>query len=378
MLDALKNDLKNLVGQNKFEECFRRLKEEVLDQKSEWYNHTILIEGRYEAAKKDGLLQLITVENKDVSFNNVGQAILWVIDGIEKIDLVEGLQGASKEHVAIPNFHAFTVDRVDQNDSFQLHFYDPPPDIGKVRLFYLYGDAGQAMETLFRRLGMEIGGFLLNWEEGAYDPGVKISFDAFKPAVHRHPKLYEINIIKELLARFFPRINAQQPIRDKTIKDLLDSPELKDYTAQDMVFILLTMDDANWNTNTTPQVVRSLADNFLNADLPDTAPTFFFFFGIEYAKANAKVKEEVHQAILNRKQGGEILEELLPVSSEDIETWFSRYQKFLVEEGKSPSDMVRGLFGSEDKHDMNNIVIKLQQLIEKHNKGLVITAQDNN
>jgi len=207
--------------------------------------------------------------------------------------------------------------------------------------------------------------------------GKKLLFKTLKPNVHRNALLYKIEVVKTLFAKFFPKINDKEPVHTKTIADLLGSPDLAGYGPGDLVFVLLTMDDANWNKDVTPAAVEAFITSFLKAALPDTAPTFFFFFGIEYQKDNPAKRQEVQEVIKNRQFGGEALDELLPVRAEDITEWFSRYRKIMVERGKEPREMTEAFFGKVDTLDMKEVETKLLELICRHNKGLAIRTENN-
>lgn len=375
LLDHIKRSLKdNCIAAARYDEAFRRLRNEILSPACNLYDDTVIIENRYNEARRAGLLGTIDFREKDRSFNNIAEALLWLVERIEADDLSENKKQEAEKHVAIPEYHAFTCDRFDQNDQFQLAALDDP--LKKIHCFYLYGDARQAHESLHERLGRDLGGYLLNWEEGDYEPGIKILFKSLKPSVHRHPLLYKREVIRTLFSKFFPKINEKEPLDTKTAADLLHSPDLGDFGPGDLVFVLLTMDDANWNKDVTPKVVENFVTTFLNAELRDSAPRFFFFFGIEYQKQNSAKQDEVRQAILNRTHGGEALDELRPVLADDITEWFSRYRKIMVERGKEPGEMTEAFFGPVDQLDMKEIEVVLLELIKQHNKGLAIGAEN--
>jgi hypothetical protein len=374
-LDQIKRSLKDDISAARHDETFRRLKVEILRSNCDLYNDTVLIESRYNEARRAGHLGTIDFREKDRSFNNIAEALLWLINRIEIADLKEHWKQEAARHIAIPEYHAFTCDRFDQSDQFQIALIDNPPP-KKIYHFYLYGDARQAHESLHERLGRDLGNQLLNWEEGDYEPGTKVLFKTLKPAVHRHPVLYKREVIKTLFAKFFPKINEKEPLDAKNVADLLGSPELRDYGPGDLVFVLLTMDDANWNKDVTPHAVETFISSFLKATLPEKAPAFFFFFGIEYQKDNPTKRGEVQEAIQKRNSGGEVLDELQPVSAADITEWFSRYRKIMVERGKEPREMTEAFFGQAKMLDMKEIEVILHELICLHNKGLAIRTEN--
>jgi len=221
MLDALKRELKELIGDNRHEEVFRRLTEEVLLVNSDLYNDAILLESKHRESVRAGNLSLIAFEEKNINFSNTSQALIWLVNNITPAVLGDKLRQKAESFRSVPALHAFTCDRVAQNEFFQLNYYDTPGPEQKLRFFYLYGDARQEHESLFKRLGYEIGGHLLNWEKGDYNPGTKIKFVDCKPPVHDNPKLFQINVMRELLARFFEPVNNLQPILSKKLNEVL-------------------------------------------------------------------------------------------------------------------------------------------------------------
>lgn len=368
MLDALKCKLKYLVGENKHDELFRRLSTDLRND-CQPYNDAVLLKASFSDRKRAEELGLIDEKTNALSFNKVNKALLGVIDRITIGHLTDYLRKSAENHRHIPLFHAYTCNRVEQNDLFQLHYFDPPQPAGKVHLFYLYGDARQEMRSLFLRLGYEIGGHLLNWEKGNYDPGTRLKFFKCKPQASDNPRLFQINIMRELMAQFFEPVNNQQPVLSKKISDLCVSEHLRDFGSDDLVFILLTIDDHNWRERITPFVVKDLVKNFCLCDpLPPDAPHFFFFFGIEYSKQNEKVKAQVKNAIEEREYG-EALPELSPVAPGEVDEWFSRYHVFNMQ-GAEPSDTRQAHFGDFRQKDMTDIVLKLKELIEQHNLGI--------
>jgi len=142
------------------------------------------------------------------------------------------------------------------------------------------------------------------------------------------------------------------------------------------VFILLTMDARNWNKDLTPLVLETFIEKFLGTSLPETAPGFFFFFGVEYEKGQETKKAEVQAAIVNRQKGGEALDPLEPVHPDDITDWFDCYRSFLLPPGLTPDEQRRQFFAADVPFDMLDIQPVLLKIIELYNKGLTIRADN--
>ena len=64
------------------------------------------------------------------------------------------------------------------------------------------------------------------------------------------------------------------------------------------------------------------------------------------------------------------LPELGPVSLADIAEWFSRY-RVLLAPGETPREAAERCFGTTEPFDMIDVLPKLQQLIDRHNSGLI-------
>ena len=372
MLNPLKRNLKETLSKRGAGPVFARLKE-VLSDQSELYNDVILTEARWNRTQGAGMLGTIDFREKQLNFNNVEQALLWLIDRIEAQDLSSRYGRKFAEHRAVPDEHRYTCDRVDQSDAFQLVRYDPPASVlaheNKLFFFYLYGDARQAHEALFHRLRLEEAGRLENWEQANYDPGIKTCFVDIKPRVSNNPKLFRLNFFKTLMSRFFEPLHGHQPMAPKKLSDLLASEKLRDFGPDDLVFILITLDEHNWEAKTTPGIIRALYEEFCQGALPATAPGFFFFFGIEYEKENKQVKAEVEAAI-NAAVYGLPLPELGPVSLADIAEWFSRY-RVLLAPGETPLEAAKRHFDTDGPFDMIDILGTLERLIDDHNNRLI-------
>lgn len=365
MLSTLKRQLKGLVSQGRHDEVFRRLWEETLDHDADICNDGVLLKSQYQEIRHSSELGLIAFQEKSLRLNNLNRALISLIDRIEAGDLNRNLRRKSAEHRVVPLNRALTCDRTEQTELVELNYFDDPGPEKKIRFFYVYGDDRQVHKSLFKRLGLDLGNFLLNWEKEDYDPGVKVKFARCKPRAARNLKIFEIDILRKLFAKFFEPVNAQGEIMTKKLVDLLTSPQLKDYGPDDFVFLLLTIDDYNWNESVTPRVVRRLIDGFCNCELPADSPAVFFFFGVEYQKQNEKVKNQVKK-VIQEAEKGQKLPELQPVSITDVCAWLKDHD-VLLPPGKSVADWAAELFPGQDRIDMIDVELKLGEVIERHN-----------
>ncbi len=372
MIEQLQAELKDLVSDNELGELFRRLKEEVLRSDSDLYDKLILTEARYNKRETDSRMGVLDFEKDGISFATTNQALLWLINKIKIADLKESLRVAVDKRVHLSEALSFTCDRVTQNELVQLHYYEDPSP--RIRHFYIHGDARQAVESLVQRFGNELSGSLLNWRDANYQPSQRFEFVKCKPAAAQMAKLFLINLQRELLTQF--GLQPKNNIMQSKLNELLQSPALQGnftghpFGTDDFVFILLTIDDYNWNARVTPEVVKEFISNFCDCQLPEDAPNFFIFYGISYKKENKAVRQSVLEYI-EQSSYGEKLDELHPVSrDEHIEEWFSRYD-ILMPTGQTAEEAAKKFFPTEERLDMMDVEAVLQRIINDHNKGLI-------
>jgi len=377
MLEALKREFRQYLIDREIEVLFGRVREELAEGK-DVYKQFEIQQTRWNALQRESMEGILDEKDEIRRSNEIDKALFALIGQIQLVDLNAYAQEQAAQHVAVPHKHIYACNRSEQNNAFTEFYYDPPEEFlevkkEKIYFFYLEGDVRQVQEGLFLRLGMELGGFLENWKKGDYDPGIRIKFVDYKPRTNRNPKVFQINVYKGLFAHFFEPLNRQQPLLKKNISDLLQSPDLQGFGPADMVFILLKLDDYNWDRRITPQVVRKLYEDFCNCEMHEDAPAFFFFFGIEYEKDNAEVKKEVHEALQNA-QYGKALPLLQQVTHDDIADWLNQYD-VLIPMYTTPMEMARALFPDTDKMDMADVIPVLTQLVNDHNKGHVSTPK---
>lgn len=377
MLEALKREFRQYLIDREIEVLFRRVREELAEDK-DIYKRLESQEAKWNALQIEIMEGILDEKDGIRRSNEIDRALFTLIDQIQLADLNAYAQAQAAQHVAVPPKHIYAANRSEQNEVFTEFYYDPPPDFqevkrNKIHFFYLEGDVRQVQEGLFLRLGMELAGLLENWKKGDYDPGVQVKFVDYKPRVNRNPKVFQINVYKGLFAHFFEPLNRQQPLLKKRISDLLRSPDLNGFGVGDFVFILLKLDDYNWDRNITPEVVRKLYEDFCNCEIEEDAPEFFFFFGIEYEKDNVVVQKEVHE-VLQNTQYGKTLPLLQQVTHQDVADWLNQYD-VLIPMSKTPLQMARTLFPDAGKMDMADVIPVLTQLVNDHNKGRVNTKK---
>lgn len=371
MLERLQRELKELIGQSRLEEVFA-LSKACLRSDCSLFNDVQLLAGSLSNADLEFRRNLIDAKELRTVKDKVSYALLGFIDQIRLTDLAATYKQRAAQHLALSNFHAYSCDRTVQNEEVQTRYYLNPEQ--KVRHFFLYGDAKQAHKSLFERFHRYFGGKLDNWQDPEAQPSTKVKVIECKPCRAGSPLAYQIEIIGKILGQCKMTVNTQQPLLSRKLSDLLASPSLEGFGEYDFVFVLLTVDDFNWNKVITPKVVEALLDGFCDCPLPSGAPSFFFFYGIEYQSNNLQVKIEVQQVVKERAERVVPLPELLRVASDDVNEWFSRYAH-LIPKGKTAHDMSALLFGAENEFDMVDVEGKLLEIIELNNKGLLLETK---
>ncbi len=274
-----------------------------------------------------------------------------------------------KEPLLISPAYALFVNRTKQDEQFQTIFWSNPPS--KPLYFYLYGDARQAHDALSQRFGYECAGMQLDWKQAPDIPAEdnkekkRWKYQRIKPDFSENEPLNRIKLLNELYREF--DLDLESPASDRTLADLLKSPLLKGFTPRDTVILLLTLDRHNWKPLHVPAVVRTFISQFCAAPLPQNAPRFIFFFGIEYDENHDALRQDIKKAI-DERQYGEALDELAPVTPADLEAWFSKtYSLPLRKDDENDKDITLRHFGYAETHHMKTVILTLKRLIEQYN-----------
>lgn len=376
MLDALKRELKEILAKKGPEDVFVKLRGEVVGSNSALFNKVILLEGRWREVMEKDIYGRIEYKESDLSFTNVNHALTYLIDQIGAEDLAPGYKIRLENFRSIPTAQVFTCNRQKQYQDFWVAQYPPKLDKvslqnKKVQFFYLYGDVLQEMSGFFDRLRLDKGGLLKNWRKGDFNPDIQPLRIFFEPEPFDLPFLANIKLREELFSSFGLLADDYSPLEERSLADILrDSPRLKGLTKRDHVFILISVDEYRWHAETSPEVIKILYEQFCDCDLPEDAPTFYFFFGVEYEKHNQQVKAEVLQAIQNA-QYGLAFEELLPIEKTDIYEWVKKHWE-LWTRYVDYKELADKFFPEEGPFDMRRVRLILESIIEDHNKGLLL------
>lgn len=314
-----------------------------------------------------------TDENLQVQLANVNKAIIYICNQLSSADLVVETSGG--ERPQIPAYHRFGVDRVPQEGQF----FDEQFDAGdkKVHFYYLQGGVRQKTDSLAERLGFKLVGLQLTVDDltAGYEVKAPLVINCTPVLRGVREEQYRALLIHAVAQQFMGPIPMGQlrGMLDLNLTDLLDKPKMKraDGSYHDIVCINVTLGHAYWRKDIIPVMIGKFYDTFCKCELPNDAPAFYFFFGLEYSAKRLKVREEVSQAIATR-QHGNALPELEAVPLTDISTWFDHHE-IMLPDGYDADQLVAENFPATPTIDMLEVEAGLQRLIDKFNEGLALT-----
>jgi len=376
MLNPIKQDLKHLLAEKRQEKVFASLTKGILTNESKLFNEVILLQNRWNEVRQQDIMGRIDYREKNLTFNNVNEALLYLIDRIEVEDLSHPYRRKQDEHVGISEYQSYTCNREEQYKEFLICQLPPKAKEialhdGKVKFFYLYGEARQEIQYLFQRLRLERGGLLKNWRKGNYDPGIKTVEVDFEPECYDIAALTRMELMRDILASFLLPMEEDEKLGKCKLSLLLSSPKVKDLGAKDYVFVLVTIDDDSWDAEASPEVLRILYTDFCNCQLPEDSPSFYFFFGVEFEADNTWIREELQGAMEDARYGWP-LKELSPIPKSDLYKWMKK-RRVLWKGQRDPESIIDEEFPGPGPFDMRDVFPILKKIINRHNEGYIIT-----
>ena len=374
MLTALKRDLKKLTAELRFNKLFSELTGKVLAQDSPLYDQVIGLQTQYRDLESNDIAMTSSESGRRQHLAEISRGALKLTSLITPADLADGLKSKVDQFRAIPANHALAVNRYEQAEQFELDDVLSEGSGKKTFFYYLHGDTRQEVEKFVKRLGLELGGPKLkaNALELEGRGRVRIMEDC-KPDPRTNKRLFKILLVKSLVEKFIGPVNDMRGMEQKTILDLLPSPKLAPLTKEDAVFLTVRIDHHNWNKEVVPEVIRDFHDTFCGVELPPDAPSFYFFFGMEYPPDKTTVKAEVAAAI-DARQKGEAMDELLPVTHTHVGNWFTHHEMMLPPRMTADA-YAREIFPDGDTFDMIDVVGVLEEKINEYNAGVLLAKK---
>lgn len=262
-------------------------------------------------------------------------------------------------------YHRYTCDRMPQNRQFQ-HISRTKGN-EKARFYYIYGLDRHSHFGLVQRFCYDLMGVLKSHFNPDLEAICTVEQSEIIPVIlHQDLEYDKIDVISSLFVDFELQPDHHEPLLTRNLNYFWHNcPRLHKLTARDQVACYLVISEDDWNDEITPQVVRWLIDDFCGSSLPPEAPTFHFFFGIEFYDNNSPVREKVKTAI---RSGGRVdmLEELHMVKKADVRRWFNMYRNMLQDRQKREALLAK-VCGDKEEFFMDEIEEQLLSVIQTIN-----------
>ena len=144
------------------------------------------------------------------------------------------------------------------------------------------------------------------------------------------------------------------------------SPNLKGLVSEDFVCIFISISEYDWDPDITPQATRWFINEFCECTLPADAPTFLFFFAIQYEEGDEEIKSEVENIITNSKSI-DAISELNMVSIKDVGRWFNKYT-MIAPGTRERKALMKTHFGREKAFYMEDVELAFKKIIDEFNE----------
>lgn len=356
----LKQQLKTLA-ENDLPKLFTQFREVTAVSPAE-LNEIIQLEIRFRSNESEYHGGRVSLDDYRLEYNRILNAVLFRIDALKAENFSDTPK--SEQHV-LHDYHRYTCDRIDQSDRFQQFFSERRNE--KVHFFYLYGMDVQSHGGMFKRIAFDLEGRLRDYLNPGMETGCKSIQVEMTLGVGGDPEVYKQNILKDLFAALSVRVNEHEPLTRKNITWLREnSPVLQGLGASDYVCIFAGISQWDWDKEMTPAITRWFINEFCQGDLPEDSPTYLFFFAIIYEEDDSQIEQEV-EAVISQATSVHALPELNMVQMRDIGAWFSRY-KFIASSASELKNMRQQYFGQAGEYVMEDVEIKLKQLIDEYNR----------
>lgn len=340
----------------------------LLSPSSPRFNDFVHQSSRFQAVQMDLIRGTINRADADLTLNNIRFALLQLLDMLESSDLKAEFQPAASEEPAGPplgEYHSLTCDRVPQNDRFH-ELFQQQKETKKTHFFYVYGLDRHSHLGLFNRIAYDLEGRLLDYLNPDYHSETQTLRVDLTFEVSNNPDRYKQNILRSLFARLKVPVNENEPLLEKNLAFLLQtSPLFQDLGPEDFVATFLSISQWDWDSRITPTVTRWFIEKFCSVQLPESAPTFLFFFGIIFEEEDEELQDEVRQVVTNSELI-QPLPELDMVLTKDIARWFAKYT-VVAPDSEKRKELRKKYFGDGSEFYMEEVEKRLRQIIAQHN-----------
>lgn len=228
----------------------------------------------------------------------------------------------------------------------------------KVQYFYIRGIVRQSTEGLFRRFyHQEIPKFYKNKNISPHFVYVPVVPDD-------DLDVFILNFLDELSMQL--KSNNDDIYTEQNITSLLNAICVKSY---EVVCVGFKMKSEVWNEQ-VPPFIRWFISKFCKSSQPDL-PQFLFFFMIDYAENEHKLKIEIELKQLQEQLKAAqtdvtLLSPLQQVSLVDIEVWLDSN----LQDPDKQANLIQQYFNQQDQYDMYDVERNLEQIIKQYNRDI--------
>ncbi|RME93942.1 MAG: hypothetical protein D6772_15380 [Bacteroidetes bacterium] len=357
------DQIAQLLIENKSQQALEALRQWALSHQPERVMAIELQLSRFNLNAQNFTQGLKTMAEYQTELLQINNAILFLINECRQNTPTSRPQTLSALH----EYHAYTCDRVEHNDTFKKVF-------GKghrpTQFYFLYGGDLQSHEGLFRRIAYDLEGRLQDY----LNPELKTNIQSLQLEMtfeySGELENYKTNILRSFFSMLGLVANEHEPLLAKDLAyALARSPRLQQLTEHDYVCGYLHISQYDWDAELTPAAAKWFVTDFCGKALPDHLPTILFFFAIEYDEADEDIRREV-QSALHKAEKVTPLPELGMVSLRDVGQWLERYKQ-LSPNARERKQLLKEVFGAQREHYMEDVELELKKIIDAYNNSIV-------
>lgn len=266
--------------------------------------------------------------------------------------------------------HQNTCNRTEQAQTFIQYVYKEAPADKKIHFFYLHGGDLQEHAGLYKRFVHKLAGRDLDYKDNYEASNIQVlDCGSIDFPNYTEADALKIGVSRELMKTVGIEDYQMEKVMDKNLKFVYqESPKLQNLHTHDKVCFFISIPETRWNAQLTPTVTKWFIKEFCQPTLPATAPSFYFFFSVEYDEDNSQIKKELRVALEEAEETIN-LSELSMVKKTDVADWFNIYDVFW--ERKSEQKKVFKKYFAEEEEElyMDDVQFSLKKIINEINNS---------
>lgn len=263
--------------------------------------------------------------------------------------------------------HKYSCNRSNQRGKFvELNQEKFEPN-DKIRCFYFWGEDKHSHEGLYNRFGLELSNKINDTLENFVDP--TITFVQVEPIFLPDTSISTLkdSTINLMLTSLSLDKNEIGKINKLDLGAAIKrSKKFSHLMENDIVMMMFALDELDWDEDMIPIIARDLIEDLAKNTSAD-APTFYFFFSIEFGtELSDEKKGDLVDSIKRAMKKAQYTKEipaLSKVNERDIKRWFRKNKKFW-----KTDDPVTDYFGEIiEEMFMKDVEMKLGKFINSVN-----------